>query len=185
MNQEKISKIEIYIGSFFLVSSIIGLTGLYMNYANNMYSTTIKDKIEGIEYIAKYNFEIERLDNSLRNDIMDSNYVILNKKLSDLIENQQHIITQLEEIKLMKNSNDFFICNHVPTTTSISSMSSFTPTKINNTFEGEDEAKYEGQEKNKGKNEDEDYDEILNECYDNIPLNNLKKNTALSWVFNI
>jgi hypothetical protein len=32
-------------------------------------------------------------------------------------------------------------------------------------------------------NKDKEYDELLNECYDAIPLNNLKKTTGLSWLF--
>jgi hypothetical protein len=30
---------------------------------------------------------------------------------------------------------------------------------------------------------DNEYDELLNECYDTIPLNNFKKTTGLSWLF--
>jgi hypothetical protein len=31
--------------------------------------------------------------------------------------------------------------------------------------------------------EDTEYDELINECYDSIPLNNVKKHTGLSWLF--
>jgi hypothetical protein len=32
-------------------------------------------------------------------------------------------------------------------------------------------------------NDDSEDNELLNECYDSIPLNNLKKTTGLSWLF--
>jgi len=49
------------------------------------------------------------------------------------------------------------------------SMSSFSPIKIPTNI-------YDDIREN-------DYDELMNECYDTIPLNNVKKNTGLSWLF--
>jgi hypothetical protein len=36
---------------------------------------------------------------------------------------------------------------------------------------------------NSNNSNDDDYDELENECYDSIPMSNLKKNTGLNWFF--
>ena len=51
---EKIGKIEIYIGSFILVSSIISLTSFYMHYSNTSKIKRLEDKIEGTENVLKH-----------------------------------------------------------------------------------------------------------------------------------
>ncbi len=163
---EKILKIEFYVGSFVLISSVMGLTSIYMNFSNRNNIYTIKQDIDGSERVLKCNIETNRRLNSLRYDNLKSEFLILNNKISELIEHQQNIINQLEEIKSINKSEEHIICNRISTSTS---MSSFTPIKITNTiFEDV---------------RDHEYDELLNECYDTIPLNNLKKNTGLSWIF--
>ena len=163
---EKILKIEFYVGSFVLISSVMGLTCIYMNFSNSNNIDTIKQDIDGSERVLKYNIEINRKQNSLQYDNLKSDFFMLNKKVSELIEQHQSMINQLEEIKSIKKPEEYMICNRISTSTS---MSSFSPIKITNTiFEDV---------------RDNEYDELLNECYDTIPLNNLKKNTGLSWIF--
>jgi hypothetical protein len=163
---EKILKIEFYVGSFVLISTLMGITTIYMNFSNKNNIDTIKQDICENERVVKYNIESNHRQNLLQYDNLKSEFFILNKKISELIEHQQNIINQLEEIKSINKSEEHIICNHISTSTS---MSSFSPIKITNTiFEDV---------------RDHEYDELLNECYDTIPLNNLKKNTGLSWIF--
>lgn len=148
---EKILKIEFYVGSFVFISSIMGLSCIYMNFSSNFTSSFKK--------------QIEENDNKVKSD-----FFILNTNLAQLVENQQNITVQLEELKVyiceLKSMNKSPDYNRISTSTS---MSSFSPIKITNTI-FEDAG-------------DHDYDELMNECYDTIPLNNLKKNTGLSWIF--
>jgi hypothetical protein len=128
---EKILKIEFYVGSFVLVSSIMGLTCMYMNFSNSNYMSSIRNDIKESEDVVKYTIEMNRKDNSIHYDNIKSDFFILNNKLSELIEHQQKIVIQLEEIKSIKRVEDYMICNRISTSTS---MSSFSPIKITNTI---------------------------------------------------
>jgi hypothetical protein len=109
--------------------------------------------------------QIEENGNKVKHDLF-----LLNKELSQLLENQQNIVFKLEELSVylgeLKSINTSQEYNRISTSTS---MSSFSPIKIANTVL-EDVREH-------------DYDELMNECYDTIPLSNLKKNTSLSWLF--
>jgi hypothetical protein len=91
---EKILKIEFYVGSFVLVSSIMGLTCMYMNFSNSNYMASIRNDIKESEDVMKYNIEMNRKDNSIQYDNLKSDFFILNNKLSELIEHQQKIVIQ-------------------------------------------------------------------------------------------
>lgn len=173
---EKLLTIEFYTGSFVLVSSFMGLMSMYMFFSNNNYMARIRNDIEESEDVVKYNIEINRNSHTIQYDNIKTDLVILNKQLSELIENQQKMVIHFEEILIqmeenkIKRAEDYMMYNRISTSTS---MSTFSPIKITNTnFEDV-----------RGHDHDHDYDELINECYDAIPLNNLKKNTGLSWIF--
>lgn len=170
---EKLGKIEFYISSFVIISSIMGLTCVYMNYSTCKEIYNTKKQIQGNENVIKYNIEINRKRNLSEHCKIKSEILILGKQLSEIIENQKKIISQLDELKLLKNTDDIKQTDIVSTSTSMSSFSQ------NNVPSLVIECKLDIDEDNK----DQDYDELLNECYDTIPLNNIKKNIGLSWLF--
>jgi len=167
---EKIGKIEIYISSFIVLSSIISLTTIYMHYCNMNKIKFLEDKIEGCENILKHNIEINRLENALHH-----HKIIKNIKDGITISNdtQEKIIEKMMKLEILfENSKKQLISQ----TTSMSALSPFKSIASidewkNNVINKED-IKYI---------EDMEDDELLNECYDSIPLNNLKKKTN-SWL---
>jgi hypothetical protein len=167
---EKI-KFKFYTSSFLMISSIMGLTYIYMNYSyyNELYST--KNLIQESKNILNYNIKINRKKNLIEYCEIKSEIITLKKHLSELIENQKIIIMHLEEVKLLKNNDD----NKLICRPDCISEVSFSPIKQPDLVI---ECKLDTEE-----DKDQEYDELLNECYDLIPLNNIKKNTALSWLF--
>ena len=159
---EKLCNFKFYINSFLIITSVIGVTSICMNILTRVDISDTKKDIKKSENTLKYELEI----NDKRNSI---NYIQLkldiNKQLSLLLENQKIIIKQLEEAKLINNSEE----NRLP-------INTFSPIKFSTILN-------ENYKENDIKKSDEDYDELLNECYDTMPLNNLKKNTGISWFF--
>jgi hypothetical protein len=164
---EKIGKIEIYIGSFIVVSTIISLTNIYMHYCNMDKIKRLEDKLEGTENVLKHNIEINRLDNASRHHkivkhIKDGNLIS--------VDAEKKIIEKIMDIKLMlQNSKKDLVSEST-------SMTAFSPFKSIDSIDGWREHII----KQEDVKEMED-DELLNECYDSIPLNNLKKKTG-SWL---
>lgn len=164
---EKIGKIEIYIGSFILISSIISLTSIYMNYCNMDKIKRVKDKIEGSENKLKHNIEINRQQN-----LIYYNKLIKNVKNNTelLIDTQDKIIQKIHDFELLfQNSKKELISEST-------SMSDFIPIKLIDCIDGWKDNIIQQEYVN-----DLEDDELLNECYDSIPLNNLKKSTN-SWL---
>lgn len=177
---EKIGKFEFYVNSFLIITSIVGVTSIYINILNRERIKDIKQDIQGNENVLKYNIQINRKRNLIEHCNLKSEILILNKQLALILENQEKIINELEEMKLIKISEQNKLSINISKIDCISastSMNSFSPIKIpallddNHSNNVADDVK------------DQDYDELLNECYDAIPLNNLKKNTGLSWIF--
>jgi len=166
---EKIGKIEFYIGSFVIMSSIIGLTNIYMNYHNTNKIKQLEEKLDGSENVLKYNIEINRKQHALcYNKIIEQ----LKNETSASIDTQQKITEKLMEIKvLMQNSKKDII-------SASTSVTTFSPIKSVNSI---DDWKHNIIEQEEFKNYEDD--ELMNECYDSMPLNNVKKNTGLSWIF--
>lgn len=168
---EKIGKLEIYIGSFIVVSSIISLTSIYMNYCNMDKLKRLQEQIEGSENVVKHNIEINRLQNSLCNH----NIVKYLKDITSIsIATQEKVIKKIMEINiLIQNSKKEVISQGT-------SMSLLSQVKSIDSIDGwNDNNDMENTREEENIMEKED-DELLNECYDSIPLNNLKKNTS-SW----
>lgn len=156
---EKMEKIQFYFGSFVIISSIIGITSIYMNYCNSNKIERLKEQIKGSENVLKYNIKINRKQNQ----------IIYNKLINEIkneLEFTSKLLNELKESKLYKPEM-------ISATTSISS---FSPLKIMIPTENDD---LNLQEDIK----DLEDNELMNECYDSIPLNNVKKTTGLTWLF--
>lgn len=173
---EKIDKVHFYVTSFVLLSSIMGLTCVYLNYSSNTELQYVKDKIDNNDNILKSNIELNRRRNLIEHCKIKSEVLNLERYLSEIIENQGIIINHLKEIKLLKNPADIKLIVKNDTVSASTSMTSFSPIKVPNLVA---EFNLDVTEDNN----DQDYDELLNECYDNMPLNNAKKNMTLSWLF--
>jgi len=107
---EVFEKVQFYINPFIIVSSIIGLTSIYINYCNQDKIKNLEDKIQGI---VKYNIEINR-----------KQYQIIYNKLIEQLKSEFEISSKLLD-KL--NENEYFKPEMVSTSTSISS---FSPVRI-------------------------------------------------------
>lgn len=145
---EKMETTYFYINSFFVISSIIGLTSIYINYYN-------LDKIKRLEEKIKDSVEINEKQNQ----------TIINK-LVEQAKNADDISYKL--ITEIITQNQHFKPEMISASTSISS---FSPVKINLPPKNDDNDHHDAD------------DELINECYDSIPLNNLKKNTSSNWFF--
>jgi hypothetical protein len=164
---EKIGRIEIYVGSFIVVSSIISLTSIYMHYSNMDKIKRLEEKIEASKNVLKHNIEMNR-------HINDLCYRKIVKHIKEGIDvsmdTQQKMIEKIMDVKLLlKNSKRELVSESTSMTdfNSVKSIDSIDGWK-DNIIKQEDVKEMED-------------DELLNECYDSIPLNNLKKNTN-SWL---
>ena len=166
---EKIDKVIICFCTFVISSSIIGLTNIYINYCNSERLKRLEEKLEGSENVLKYNIEINRKKNAIcYNKIIEQ----LKNDISVSIDTQQKITEKLLEIKgLMQYTKKEFI-------SASTSVDTFSPIK---SFNSMDDLKHNIIEQEEPKIYEDD--ELMNECYDSIPLNNIKKNTGLSWLF--
>lgn len=171
---EKIGRFEIYISSFLLTTTLIGVTSIAINILNVINIDTVKKYIEENDNVLKYQFEINRQRNLIDHCNLKSEISLLHNKIVILLEHQEKLINQLEEIKLIQKSyeNNLSInISKIDCISSTASIKTFSPIKP--MIEEEKELTYH----------DKEDDELLNECYDIIPLNNVKKHTGLSWLF--
>jgi hypothetical protein len=175
---EKIGKIEKYVVSFIIVSSIFTLTGIYMNYYNTDKIKNLEEKIEGSENVLKHDIEINRVQNSI------CNHTIV-KYLKDLktisLDTQEQVIQNIMEIKMLLQNSKKEVISRGTSMSSLSQVKSIDSIDgwKDNTNDCENINELENMNDLENINDLED-DELLNECYDSIPLNNLKKNTS-SW----
>jgi hypothetical protein len=152
---DKMGKIQFYVNSFLIVSSIIGLTNIYINYCNIDKIEKLEEKLEECENILKYNIKINR----------KKNQIIYNNLINE-VELTSKLFNEIKELKLYK-----------PEMISAStSISTFSPLKIILPPENNDCD-------NHIMHKEIEDNELLNESYDSIPMNNLKKNTGLIWLF--
>ena len=142
---EKMETTYFCINSFIVISSIIGLTSIYINYYN-------LDKIKRLEEKIKDNIEINQKQNqTIINKLVEqAKNADISYKLIDKITEIQHFKPEM-----------------ISASTSISSFSQNLPPENHDIYVIN--------------NKNNDDDELINECYDSIPLNNLKKNTGLNW----
>lgn len=166
---EKIENIQFYLNSFVVISSIIGITSIYINYCNLDKIKCLEYKIKETEKILNYNIKINRKQNQ----------IIYNKLIDELkkqVEISSKLISKITETQSFK-----------PEMISAStSITSFSPLKITMPIETDDIVNqnddWVNQNDYKNNNIDSD-DELIKECYDSIPMNNAKKYISLNWLF--
>lgn len=155
---EKISEVGTCIGSYIvalaLFPSIIGITNIAIYYSN------INSNNKNNELLHE-NIEINR---SICVKLIEMRINKLENKLSIILENQQFCLNEIKKIQIKNN-------NSLSRSTSISGF----PCILDNEYQ---KLNYVLDEKESKVDE-----ELLNECYDSLPLNNFKKNTALTWLF--
>lgn len=138
-----------------ITSTFLLLNSLYINYILNIEYCNLKSKIE----------EIDIIHNKI-NDIIE-----INKSMMILVkENQNLIQSNLNKVHLY----------------SINSTLSSGSLYYNNSFnsgESINQISNEEIEKTEEVNNKNDDDELLSECYDNIPCNNIKKVTGINRLF--
>jgi hypothetical protein len=149
--------------NFILFVSITSLSCKYLKYSINNKFEESQSHINMVTDKLSYDIIFANKQQIFCNDNTKNYLNIINNKLDDIITNQKNIIYEIEELKKHK---DHLNCSN---TTTSASVKHFSPI-ITNIFDD---------------TSDQEYDELSNECYDNIPLNNLKKNNSLSWLYNI
>jgi hypothetical protein len=155
---EKISEVETCIGGYIvalaLFPSIIGITNIAIYYSN------INSNNKNNELINR-SIEINR---SVCVKLIEMRINKLENRLSIILENQQFCLNEIKKLHI-KNYNS------LSRSTSISGF----PVILDNEYQ---KLNYVIDEKEINGDE-----EMINECYDSLPLNNFKKNTALTWLF--
>jgi len=166
---KKIENTNFYIGSFSIVSSIIGLTGIYINYCNLYKIKTLEKQIKCSKNVLKYNIEINR-----------KQYQMIYNKLIEQLKNELQLSRKfLEQILEFQYSKPEILLSSI--TTPFSPIKFVLPSEkkcLSNPVSDTNNSN-----NNSNNNNDDDYDELENECYDSIPMNNLKKNIGLNWFF--
>lgn len=168
---EKMSKIQFLLGTFVILSSIFGITEIYMHYSNSNKIDEISENQENIYNIIEINSSV------IKNRINQLEF-----KLSILLENQKNMINDIKNLPIYKIQKIHGI--NVSTSTS-----AFSPIKhidnINDSYNKDDNINITSIDdlntEQKKIKEIED-NELIDECYDSIPLNNIKT-TGLSWLF--
>lgn len=157
---KKIENTKFYIGSFTIVSSIIGLTGIYINYCNLYKIKTLEKQIKCSENVVKYNIEINR-----------KQYQMIYNKLIEQLKNELQLSRNFLEqnVKFQYSKPETLSTTKIP----FSPVKFVLPSENNNLSNNS----------NTNSNNSDDYYDLENECYDSIPMNNLKKNTGLNWFF--
>jgi hypothetical protein len=150
----KITNIKHYFTTFVVISSIIGLTNIYISYCNLDRVTRLEEKLKEHE------------------DNIKSDYEILYTKLVDKLSNHPIFLCELIDKEIQ--------CLKPEMVSSSTSISPFSP--LRKVLSIENEFHINGITE-KYFNHDSEDNELLNECYDSIPLNNLKKTTGLTWLF--
>lgn len=185
---EKIDKMKFYITSFVILSSFLGITNFFINYSNSQRITLLEKQKENIiETIENHNNEcvnrvINRID-ELEKTLLDNQkkiHIILFERQDKLFEQQEKI---LNNIDLLSQKKKIEIIN-VSTSTSFETLNTIDKLNPVEKLTPVDKLNKSPDPILKSKeNKDEEDNELINECYDYIPLNNIKKTTGLNWIF--
>lgn len=168
---EKIDNLQFIIGSFTIFTSVIGITNIIINYSNR---NMIKNNEE---IINKNRYSVEDLlinNNKIYITFLENKINELENKLLTTLKEQKNEENILHEIKNLLIFN-IQKKNCISASTSISSILLESPKNPLNSRQSNDLSINQ---------EDlvED-NELINECYDNIPLNNIKKTINSNWFF--
>jgi hypothetical protein len=157
---DKLDKIKFYLGSFVLISSIVSVTNLFIHYSIINRISQNRENINKNKNEIFYKMEVKQIEilsavNNMLNEHQD--------KMISLLEKHQKSLDEMKKIQFI----DIEKKESITTNTSISSLSI--------------DLYQQNITEQKETNED---DELINECYDLIPLNNNKKFTGIkSWLF--
>jgi hypothetical protein len=164
----KIERFKWYIGTFMVFSSIASISCAYFSYNNlSIFSETKKQ----IDYLTQHVSLMLDINKNMNEKIkkLENTISILDFKLNIILDNQNLILHKLEMvIKDTSDSNSILDKNDTP----------ISLTHLNIQTNHEETSQTDNANKN-----NHDDDELLNECYDSIPMNNAKKNTTISWLF--
>ena len=139
-----------------ITSTFLILNSLYINYTLNVEYCNLKSKIG----------EIDIMHNKINNMVeMNKNMMILVKENQNLIQSNLNKVN-LYSINSSLSSGSLYNNNNFNSSQSINQISN--------------EETKETEEINKKNNDDH---ELLSECYDNIPCNNIKKVTGINRLF--
>ena len=179
---EKIEKMEFLVGTFVIISSIIGLTNVYFNYSNlNKVNKITKIFLDKEENICK---TID-INHSVSIKFFENKINELEEKLSLILENQHKLLIEMNEIKNLPILT-IGKADTLSKSTSVSSLLFESPDNDNdndNDNNNNNNNNFYFQQNNLEQDNNELLDELMDECYDSIPLSNIKKNTGLTWLF--
>lgn len=168
---DKLNRLEFLIGTFLMIPIVgmisFGITNYYIHKQNKEHHN------ENSELYDNLNESINEHTSRLESRIYK-----LEEKIMQLIEQQQLCIKEEEEYSLSESASD------------ISSVTVITEDHMSSTMQIDtvcievvsEKNKEICQEKEDDKHKEED-DELINECYDSIPMNNIKKITGVNSLF--
>ncbi len=169
---EKIQNFEFYVGSFVFISSIIGISGIAINYYNNQ---VINEKLSKLNRLLENNSRETNKTLAKYYDLSDKHHNEILKiaynngdKITEirneyimLFDRQQNIIREILNLPLL---NKDCISREL---SNLSQLIEDTPEKKSEIIVQET------------KEISVEEDELVDECYDSIPLSNAKKVTGI------
>jgi hypothetical protein len=169
---EKLQNIEFYFTSFVMVSSVVGITGLVIHYYNANEIKKNQEEINNLRQdIITYNID---MITTIKQLCVEEKFDNLEKKILKSIENQLITLNEIKNLPLLSVGK----IDKLSRSTSVSSIFlESIPQKVSsiNSDEG-----WHISEEEKNKCEDND---LLNDCYDTMPLSNVKKVTGIKGWF--
>lgn len=169
---EKIQNFEFYVGSFVFISSIIGISGIAINYYNNQ---VINEKLSNLNMLLENNSRETNkklakyydLSDKHHNEILKIAYnngdkiMEIRNEYIMLFDRQQNIIREILNLPLL---NENCISREL---SNLSQLIEDTPEKKPEIIIQETKEIHVEE------------DELVDECYDSIPLSNAKKVTGI------
>ena len=149
---EKMTSLQLYIGTFAIITSIIGITNIYMNYSNTLLMKNSIKNDDTTKIINQLNSNHDELVQLLQKKVE-----ILETKLVVLFNSQHNILIEIKNLPALNIEKKF----------SVSTGTCFTPPNTTS--------------KTVSKKGCDTIDELTDECYDNMPLSNVKKNIGMNW----
>ena len=170
---EKLQNIEFYFSSFVMVSSVVGITGLVIHYYNANEIKKNQEEINNLRQdIITYNTD---MITTIKQLYIEENIEKFEKKLLNILENQVITLNEIKNLPLLS----IVKIDKLSKSTSVSSIFlESIPQKVSSI--NSDEGWHISEEKNNPKYEDND---LLNDCYDTMPLSNVKKVTGIKGWF--
>lgn len=170
---DKIDKIGFYIFLPFVGFILVGVYGFQVLVKEN-----IKNHDENMILHNTNKEFIIHLNNKI--DILNEKISSLEKNLTERLDNQQTTLNNISEIPLLNICNEKSILSSSSISLSIDEINEEPVTYIN---EHKEENIIEDKNDEWFYSKDQENDELINECYDNLPLNGVKKATGFKSLF--